>query len=70
MASPAFGKHDLTPSSKTSNFQSKKKRFRASEEAEAVESGDDYCIIDISDGNVKISVTVHPFCLCKSAKLF
>ena len=55
MASPAFGKHDLTPSSKTSNFQSKKKRFRASEEAEAVESGDDYCIIDIADGNVEIS---------------
>ena len=55
MASPAFGKHDLTPSSKTSNFQSKKKRFRPSEEAEAVESGDDYCIIDISDGNVEIS---------------
>ena len=55
MASPAFGKHDLMPSSKTSNFQSTKKRFHASEEAEAVKSGDDYCIIDISDGNVEIS---------------
>ena len=55
MASPVFGKHDLTRGSKTSNFWSKKKHFCAFEEAEAVESGDDYCIIDISDRNVEIS---------------
>ena len=29
--------------------------LRKSEEAEAVESGDDYCIIDILDGNIEIS---------------
>ena len=55
MASPGSGKQDLTPSSKTSIFRSKKKRFRECEEAEAVESVDDYCIIDISDGNFEIS---------------
>ena len=55
MASRKSEKHDLTPSSKASIFQSKKKRFRGAAEVESVKTHEDaYCIIDFSERGIEI----------------
>ena len=60
MASRKSEKHDLTPSSKASSFQSKKKCFRGAAEVESVETHEDaYCIIDFSERGIEVRESGH-----------